>query len=79
MTNYLLAFAFDGLSHCCNHFTRRKTMEHTSTTKKSAQKPSCPCMDMNERYAKGFNDEDLIVEEDEIDISEEAPHKKKNS
>lgn len=54
-------------------------MEHTSTTKKSAQKPSCPCMDMNERYAKGFNDEDLIVEEDEIDISEEVPHKKKNS
>ncbi len=36
-------------------------------------------MDMNERYAKGFNDEDLMVEEDEIDISEEAPHKKKNS
>lgn len=36
------------------------------------KKAGCPCMDMNEKYAKGFNDEDLIIEdEEEIDVEED--------
>lgn len=48
-------------------------MENTNMQKNqsSEKKSGCPCMDMNKKYAKGFNDEDLIIEDDEeIDVEE---------
>lgn len=41
-------------------------------TKKSA---NCPCQEMNEKYAKGFNDDDLFIEEDEYEIVDKPRHK----
>lgn len=45
---------------------------NTQTNNKSAKSNDCPCMDMNEKYAKGFNDDDLIIEDDEIDFADDS-------
>lgn len=54
-------------------------MENMNTQKNRKEKKnsSCQCMDMNEKYARGFND-DFIYEDEELDIIEDETPKKKN-
>lgn len=62
-----------------NNKIRRLIMENMNTQKNRKEKKnsSCQCMDMNEKYARGFND-DFIYEDEELDIIEDETPKKKN-
>lgn len=51
-------------------------MENTNMQNQK-EKAGCPCMEINKKYAKSFNDDDLTFEE-EIDFEEMPAPSKKN-
>ncbi len=53
-------------------------MENTNTQTRNKKSADCPCMDLNEKYAKGFNDDDLVIEDEEIDFDEMPSSSKKS-